>query len=333
MTVSKNKEARNIFSFVIIIDRPQSAAMFRLFARAAAMFKPLNAAASRSIGRRLSISQTFPNMTRRGAQSARLAPRNAANSWSMASRLAAGLISSALTLHASRCELKHSAEQLIGMIPDNVELRDVRSFIKYQKNGSMNRSSFKQALNSLGIKDAQVIDSFFECFDTDRNGELDFREFASALAIIGCKGTPKERLRFMFASCDLDGDGVVQKEELRKMIMSLLVTRENLWISDNPGFSVEEVGDAGSPFLGLSVSPTSVSWSESKNANAFARFQKQERLRDIWTSYPFTKGLPLKEALGCLSDVSARHIFYAADANNDDRITFQEFSNWATSGR
>lgn len=135
----------------------------------------------------------------------------------------------------AECKIKEPAEKLWGAISSEViDDRDLRGFLKYaDESGNMSRAKFIQALNELGVDDKHVIESFFDCFDKDGNGSVSFEEFVSGVAVIGSKtADPNRRLQFVFQSCDIAGDGVVRRPELRKIIHALLVTRENLWIAD-----------------------------------------------------------------------------------------------------
>jgi len=92
----------------------------------------------------------------------------------------------------------------------------------------MSKESFYIAMNELGVFNENVIHSFFKCFDKAGDGFVSFQEFVSGIAAIGMSGDPIDRMKFVFQSCDLNGNGYIEKEELRRMIHALLVTRENL---------------------------------------------------------------------------------------------------------
>eukprot|EP00397_Hematodinium_sp_SG-2012_P002308 GEMP01002314.1.p1 GENE.GEMP01002314.1~~GEMP01002314.1.p1 ORF type:complete len:865 (+),score=115.34 GEMP01002314.1:73-2667(+) len=57
----------------------------------------------------------------------------------------------------------------------------------------------------------------FSVFDRDNSGAIDFQEFLTGMGLI-YRGTVEEKKRFLFEMYDLDGDGVVTREELHTML-------------------------------------------------------------------------------------------------------------------
>ena len=57
----------------------------------------------------------------------------------------------------------------------------------------------------------------FTVFDTDSSGAINFQEFVTGMALI-YHGTVDEKRKFLFEMYDLDGDGVVTREELTTML-------------------------------------------------------------------------------------------------------------------
>lgn len=71
------------------------------------------------------------------------------------------------------------------------------------------------ANNPLGAR-------LLEIFDEDKDGNIDFGEFVSALSIFSSKGNREEKLKFAFSVFDLDGDNYLSNGEmfiiLKKMV-------------------------------------------------------------------------------------------------------------------
>lgn len=63
----------------------------------------------------------------------------------------------------------------------------------------------------------QVAESAFKLFDRDKSGFIDFREFCCGLSII-CLSSNNEKIRFIFDLFDLDRDGYLNRQELRMLL-------------------------------------------------------------------------------------------------------------------
>ena len=66
------------------------------------------------------------------------------------------------------------------------------------------------------------MDTAFDLFDRDKSGEIDFREFATAIAIC-CFGSVKEKIRLVFDLFDEDRDGALSTSEfdaVKRMTLS-----------------------------------------------------------------------------------------------------------------
>ena len=53
----------------------------------------------------------------------------------------------------------------------------------------------------------------FHSVDTDHNGTVDFKEFICALSVLS-RGTPQQKLKWLFRLHDIDDNGVIAKDEL-----------------------------------------------------------------------------------------------------------------------
>ena len=65
------------------------------------------------------------------------------------------------------------------------------------------------------LKENPLVQRVVQIFDADNNGELNFSEFVSGLAMFTTKNVDKEKkLRFLFNIYDLDRDGLISNSEL-----------------------------------------------------------------------------------------------------------------------
>jgi hypothetical protein len=65
-----------------------------------------------------------------------------------------------------------------------------------------------------------LMERLFAVLDTNGSYKVDFGEFLAGVHLL-CKGTEDDKLSFAFRFCDQNEDGLVDREELSKMVMML----------------------------------------------------------------------------------------------------------------
>ncbi|XP_069139733.1 Kv channel-interacting protein 4-like isoform X5 [Argopecten irradians] len=60
----------------------------------------------------------------------------------------------------------------------------------------------------------------FNTFDHDRNGTISFEEFVMGLSVLS-RGTLQERLQWAFSLYDINGDGIITKEEMNDIVSAI----------------------------------------------------------------------------------------------------------------
>ncbi|XP_076328078.1 dual oxidase-like [Tachypleus tridentatus] len=82
--------------------------------------------------------------------------------------------------------------------------------------------SRKEFAEALGMKpDSLFVKLMFNCVDKDKNGRISFQEFLDTVLLIS-KGKTEDKLRIIFQMFDEDGDGLIDKDEVMKMLRSLV---------------------------------------------------------------------------------------------------------------
>ncbi|PAA53499.1 hypothetical protein BOX15_Mlig030067g1 [Macrostomum lignano] len=59
-----------------------------------------------------------------------------------------------------------------------------------------------------------LVQRVIEIFDTDHNGEVDFKEFIDGVSQFSVRGNKEAKLRFAFKIYDIDNDGYISNGEL-----------------------------------------------------------------------------------------------------------------------
>jgi len=85
---------------------------------------------------------------------------------------------------------------------------------------AISRESFRAVFERMGVSDARVIESAFNAWDADGNGEISFSEFASVCAVQK-EGTKREKLELLFEVWDVDGNGIITRNEMLKIFQTL----------------------------------------------------------------------------------------------------------------
>ncbi|XP_052694613.1 NADPH oxidase 5-like isoform X2 [Crassostrea angulata] len=86
------------------------------------------------------------------------------------------------------------------------------------EDGEINLEEFKDA---LGVKRSFFAERFFNLFDTDKSGSIECGELMDGLRML-TKGTPAQKLKFLFDVYDVDGSGSIDREELKTVLRSCM---------------------------------------------------------------------------------------------------------------
>ncbi|XP_033725536.1 NADPH oxidase 5-like isoform X2 [Pecten maximus] len=98
------------------------------------------------------------------------------------------------------------------------------------EDGEISLEEFKDALH---VKRSFFAERFFALFDQDNSGSIELHELLDGLRTL-TKGTPAEKLKFLFDVYDVDGSGTIDRDELKTVLMScteessLSISEENM---------------------------------------------------------------------------------------------------------
>merc|ERR1711991_404363 len=67
-----------------------------------------------------------------------------------------------------------------------------------------------------------LVTRVIDIFDTDRNGEVDFKEFIEGMSLFSSKGDNESKLKFAFRIYDIDKDGYISNGELFQVLKMMV---------------------------------------------------------------------------------------------------------------
>ncbi|KAI2805752.1 Calcineurin subunit B type 2, partial [Blomia tropicalis] len=67
-----------------------------------------------------------------------------------------------------------------------------------------------------------LVQRVIDIFDTDRNGEVDFKEFIQGVSQFSVKGDKESKLKFAFRIYDMDNDGYISNGELFQVLKMMV---------------------------------------------------------------------------------------------------------------
>ncbi|KAG8429385.1 hypothetical protein GDO86_008324 [Hymenochirus boettgeri] len=115
---------------------------------------------------------------------------------------------------------------------DVVDLQDMyKKFVTECPSGALFLHEFKQFFGvSANIEASQYMESVFKSFDRNKDNTIDFLEYVAALNL-ALRGKLEHKLRWSFKIYDKDGNGCIDKRELREIIQSIYCIKKG-WKKD-----------------------------------------------------------------------------------------------------
>mmetsp|Transcript_9918 Transcript_9918/g.14614 ORF Transcript_9918/g.14614 Transcript_9918/m.14614 type:complete len:195 (-) Transcript_9918:78-662(-) len=101
-------------------------------------------------------------------------------------------------------------------------------------NGKMSKEDYLKINNQHDNQSTEdFVSTMFDAFDKDKNGYIDFTEYA---VVIGIKknGSLNDKILLAFNMFDIDGNGTIEYDEMLKLISSLFKMIASKSHGDNP---------------------------------------------------------------------------------------------------
>ncbi|XP_062404748.1 guanylyl cyclase-activating protein 2-like [Sardina pilchardus] len=93
------------------------------------------------------------------------------------------------------------------------------TFMKECPSGALHLHEFKRifGVQSTSEEESIYMETIFHSFDTNRDNQLDFMEYTAALHLV-LRGKLEDRLKWSFKVYDRDGNGRLDRKEIRHII-------------------------------------------------------------------------------------------------------------------
>eukprot|EP00794_Sanderia_malayensis_P020618 gene20618-22653_t len=82
--------------------------------------------------------------------------------------------------------------------------------------------SVEEFMSLPELQQNPLVQRVIEIFDTDGNGEIDFKEFIEGVSQFSVKGDKNSKLRFAFQIYDIDQDGFISNGELFQVLKMMV---------------------------------------------------------------------------------------------------------------
>lgn len=112
---------------------------------------------------------------------------------------------------------------------DHDEIKRLRKRFKKLDLDSSGALSVDEFMALPGLRHNPLAQRVIQVFDSDGNGEVDFKEFIMGTSQFSVKGHPEEKLRFAFNIYDMDRDGYISNGELFQVLKMIVVDSLQDW--------------------------------------------------------------------------------------------------------
>ncbi|KAJ7409775.1 Calcineurin subunit B type 1 [Willisornis vidua] len=119
-----------------------------------------------------------------------------------------------------KCYIRESDETV-----DRVDADEIKRLGKRFKKLDLDNSGSLSVEEFMSLPELQqnpLVQRVIDIFDTDGNGEVDFKEFIEGVSQFSVKGDKEQKLRFAFRIYDMDKDGYISNGELFQVLKMMV---------------------------------------------------------------------------------------------------------------
>lgn len=166
----------------------------------------------------------------------------------------------------------------------------------------------------------------FNSFDVQHKQEITFTDFVIGLSVL-TRGTVDEQLRWIFTLYDINGDGVITRDELNRIVNSIHDLMGRLALSSSQAALLQQQDQTGTSLAQSPPPPPSNRLAPNTNLN----IQQQQQVSSTSAQTSSAASNQLAAARELLlqpprsSEAQLESLFKKFDLNNDGMITLDEF--------
>ncbi|KAF1375489.1 hypothetical protein PFLUV_G00220730, partial [Perca fluviatilis] len=126
--------------------------------------------------------------------------------------------------HHSTCKMGNEASFPLEMC-SHFDADEIKRLGKRFKKLDLDNSGSLSVEEFMSLPELQqnpLVQRVIDIFDTDGNGEVDFKEFIEGVSQFSVKGDKEQKLRFAFRIYDMDKDGYISNGELFQVLKMMV---------------------------------------------------------------------------------------------------------------
>ncbi|KAA8583539.1 hypothetical protein FQN60_014747 [Etheostoma spectabile] len=170
--------------------------------------------------------------------------------------------------------------------------------------------SVEEFMSLPELQQNPLVQRVIDIFDTDGNGEVDFKEFIEGVSQFSVKGDKEQKLRFAFRIYDMDKDGYISNGELfqvlKMMVGNNLKDTQLQQIVDKTIINADKDGDGRISFEEFCANNSTVLHIVSQTANMSSPLAKPQIIAHLQKSLNYTvfdtKWIPCSAKFVCMGN-------------------------------
>jgi len=127
-------------------------------------------------------------------------------------------------------QIAKNAEEIHKVVKSHFNRHEIEGLLKIYTQVTqrrLDRTKFKEMLqNYFQMTDDLLMDRVFKAFDKDNDSLVNMEEWVKGMSVF-LRGDREEKIRFIFDVYDLNGDGVITREEMFSFLKEAFIKLSN----------------------------------------------------------------------------------------------------------